>query len=181
MHQILLQVMQNSYRNVQAVKEAICHLSGRIHYLWPQEGQRCSSVKCLLIYFFSAWNCLSQICSTGTNCEPTFLHRYFCNVHRKARDRNCLRGGTLGISFSIMAVHLSHSVLSLQEFLTNNGMIVAPHPQRCPCLAPYNIFVFLKLRLALKRRKFHGIIMIQEQNSYHLHVEFQTEDIKDCL
>ena len=51
MHQVLLQVRQNSYRNIQAVAETNCHLSGRIHYLWPQEGQRYSSVKCLLIYF----------------------------------------------------------------------------------------------------------------------------------
>jgi len=87
----------------------------------------------------------------------------------------------LGISFSIMTVHISHSVLSLQEFLTNNGVTVAPHPQCSPCLSLYNIFVFVKLRLALKGRKFNGINMIKEQNSYHLHVEFQTEDINDCL
>jgi len=87
----------------------------------------------------------------------------------------------LGIGFSIMAVHLSHSVLSLQEFLTYNGMTVVPHPQHFPCLAPYDIFVFLKLRLALKGMKFNGINMIQEQNSYHLCVVLQTEDINDCL
>jgi len=126
--------------------------------------------------FFSAWNCSSQICSTGTNCEPAFLHRYSV----KSAGRHVTE-----IAWEVACCQFLHHgsapfSLCLVSALCHNGMTVAPHPQHSPCLAPYNIFVFLKLKLALKGRKFNGINMIQEQNSYHLCVQLQRTLMTVC-
>ena len=102
-------------------------------------------MKWLLICFLAHGIVHHKFVPPGLTVNQHF-YTIFCNVHRKACDRNSLRGGMLGISFSIKAVRISDSVLSVQQFLTNNGMTVAPHSQHFPCLAPYNIYGFLKLR-----------------------------------
>ena len=57
----------------------------------------------------------------------------------------------------------AHSALSMQEFQACNGMTVVSHFTYSPVLAPYNVFLSLKLKLAQKGRRSHVISIMQEQ------------------
>jgi len=62
-----------------------------------------------------------------TNHKAAISVEMFCDVCWKVCGENCLRSGTLEIDFSTRIMPLL-TALSLQEFLANNGMTVAPHP-----------------------------------------------------
>jgi len=48
----------------------------------------------------------------------------------------------------------AHAVLLTRRFLTSNNMSVVPHPPYSPDLAPCDFFLFPKLKMKLKGRRF---------------------------
>jgi hypothetical protein len=74
----------------------------------------------------------------------------------------------------------AHSDLSLCELLAKNNMIVIPHPLCSPDLAPCNSFLFLKLKMALKGRRFNDVTMIQVKLMDPF-ARFQTFNTRKCF
>ena len=48
----------------------------------------------------------------------------------------------------------AHTALLIRRFLTDNNMTVIPHPPYSPDLAPSDVFLFPKLKMKLKGRRF---------------------------
>jgi transposase len=44
----------------------------------------------------------------------------------------------------------AHMSLKTTEFVTNNNMVIVPHPPYSPDLAPCDFFLFPKLKMKLK-------------------------------
>jgi len=63
------------------------------------------------------------------------------------------------------------------QFLAKNNMTVIPHPPYSPDLAPCEFFLFPKLKLRMKGRRFDTTEEIQEESQRVLHTipkrEFQ--------
>jgi len=111
-----------------------------------------------LLSFWHTWNCVSHICSTCTNSEPTLLHR-----HTVISMRWYMATTTWSVAQWTLAHQVNnnpaHSLCTVvQELLTCNGMTLVPYPLYCP-----NIFLFLKLKHAVQGRSFHNVRAIQEQ------------------
>jgi transposase len=58
----------------------------------------------------------------------------------------------------------SHTSVVTQQFLAKHKMAVIPHPPYSPDLAPCDFFLFLKMKLNLKGRRFDTIEEIQAQS-----------------
>jgi transposase len=56
----------------------------------------------------------------------------------------------------------SHRALVTHEFLTHKGIITLPYPPYSPDLAPCNFFLFPKMKLQLKVRRFDRVEKIQK-------------------
>jgi hypothetical protein len=79
----------------------------------------------------------------------------------------------LGVRFLHYDKALAQSDSPVQEFLAKNNMRVIPHSTYTLDLVPCDIFLFLKLNMALKRRKFNDVTMIKVKSRDAL-FEFQT-------
>jgi hypothetical protein len=62
------------------------------------------------------------------------------------------------------------------EFLAKNNLSVTPHTPYTSDLVPCDIFLFLKLNMALKGRRFSDVTMIKAKSKDAL-AEFQTTDM----
>jgi transposase len=62
---------------------------------------------------------------------------------------------------SIMTTHTS---LKTTEFVTNNNMVIIPHPPYSPVLAPYDLALFSKLEMKLNGRCFETVSDIQRES-----------------
>jgi transposase len=58
----------------------------------------------------------------------------------------------------------SHRALITREFLAHNSIITLPHPPYSPDLAPYDFFLFPKMKLQLKGRCFDRLEEIQQES-----------------
>ena len=58
----------------------------------------------------------------------------------------------------------AHRSFKVSQFLAKNNMTVIPHPPYSPDLAPCDFFVFPKLKLRTKGRRFDTIEEIQEES-----------------
>jgi histone-lysine N-methyltransferase SETMAR len=56
-----------------------------------------------------------------------------------------------------------HTALKSAEFVTNNNMVIVPHPPYSPDLAPYDFALFHKLKMELKGRRFETVPDIQRE------------------
>jgi len=57
----------------------------------------------------------------------------------------------------------AHAAVVTRRFLTDNNISVVPHPPYSPDLAPRNIFLFPKLKMKLKGRRFQTVEEIQAE------------------
>jgi hypothetical protein len=53
--------------------------------------------------------------------------------------------------------------LKTTEFMTNNNMVIIPHPPYSPDLAPCDFALFPKLKMKLKGRHFEAVSDIQRE------------------
>jgi transposase len=51
----------------------------------------------------------------------------------------------------------AHTSLKTTEFVTNNNMVIIPHPPYSLDLAPYDFALFPKLKMKLKGRRFESV------------------------
>jgi transposase len=58
----------------------------------------------------------------------------------------------------------SHRALVRREFLAHNSIITLPHPPYSPDLAPCDFFLFPKVKLQLKYRRFDRVEEIQRKS-----------------
>jgi hypothetical protein len=61
-----------------------------------------------------------------------------------------------------------HTALSVQQFLATKNMAVVPHLPYSPDLGPCDFFLFLRMKLKVKGRRFH-VTEIQEESLTILH------------
>jgi len=57
----------------------------------------------------------------------------------------------------------AHTLFVVREFLTKNNMTTVPHPAYSPDLAPCDFYMFPKMKLWLKGRRFVSIEEIQAE------------------
>jgi hypothetical protein len=68
----------------------------------------------------------------------------------------------------------------LQEFLAKNKMGVVPHPPFLPDIAPCNFFLFPKMKIKLKRRRFDTVEEIQAETQTVLNT-LTKKDFQDAF
>jgi len=74
----------------------------------------------------------------------------------------------------------AHTSLVVREFLTKNNMTTVPHPACSPGLAPCDFYVFPKMKLRLKGRRFVSIEEIQEESQHVLNT-LTPADFSECF
>ena len=74
----------------------------------------------------------------------------------------------------------AHTSLVLREFPTKNNTTTVPHPAYSPDLAPCNFYVFPKMILQLKGRRFVSIEEIKAESQQVLNM-LTPEDFNECF
>jgi len=69
----------------------------------------------------------------------------------------------------------AHAALLTQRFLTDNNMTVVPHPSYSLDLAPSDFFLFSKLKMKLKGRRFQTMDEIQAESQAVLNTLRENE------
>jgi hypothetical protein len=58
----------------------------------------------------------------------------------------------------------AHTSLKITEFVTNNNMVIIPHPPYSPNLAPCDFAFFPTVKMKLKRQHFETVSDIQRES-----------------
>ena len=74
----------------------------------------------------------------------------------------------------------AHTSLVVREFLTKNSMTTVPHPAYSPDLPPCGFYVFPKMKIRLKERRFISIEEIQAESQHALNT-LTPADINECF
>ena len=74
----------------------------------------------------------------------------------------------------------AHAALLTRRFLTDNNMTVVPHPPYSPDLAPSDFFLFTKLIMKLKGRRFQTLEEIQAESQAVLNA-LRENDFQECF
>jgi len=114
-----------------------------------------SNIKSMLICFFEQKGIVhKEFVPPGQTFNAAFyvevLKRLRENVRRKRSDQ--WRNNTWLFHHDNAP---THAALMTRRFLTDNNMTVVPHPPYSPDLASSDIFLFPKLKMKLKGRRFH--------------------------
>jgi len=74
----------------------------------------------------------------------------------------------------------AHTSLVVREFPTKNNMTTVPHPAYSPHLAPCDFYVFPKMKLRLKGRRFISTEEIQAESQHALNT-LTPADFSECF
>jgi len=115
----------------------------------------------MLICFFDQKGIVhKEFVSPGQTVNAAFsvevLKRLWENVRRKRPDQ--WKNNTWLLHHDNAP---SHAALLTRRFLTDNNMTVVPHPPYSPDPAPNDFFLFPKLKMKLKGRRFQTLEEIQ--------------------
>jgi hypothetical protein len=58
----------------------------------------------------------------------------------------------------------AHTSLKTTEFVTNNNVVIFPHPSYLPDLAPCDFALFPKLKMKPKERRFETVSVIETES-----------------
>ena len=136
-----------------------------------------SNIKSILICFFDQKGIVhKEFVPSGQTVNAAFyvevLKRLRKNVRRKLPDQ--WRNNTW------LLHHVpAHAALLTWPFLTNNNMIVVPHPPYSPDLAPRD-FLFPKVKMKLKGWRFQMLQEIQAESQAILNT-LQENDFQECF
>jgi histone-lysine N-methyltransferase SETMAR len=72
---------------------------------------------------------------------------------------------------------LCHRTLIVNEFLANHNTLSLPHPPYSPDLAPADFFLFPKMKMQLKGRRFHTVAEIHRESQTTTHTWSQKTPI----
>jgi histone-lysine N-methyltransferase SETMAR len=90
----------------------------------------------------------------------TVNKKFYCEVLRRLRE-NIRRKRTDLWQAKNWILHddnaLCHQALLVHEFLANHNMLSLLHPPYSPDLAPADFFLFPKMKMQLKGRRFHNV------------------------
>ena len=123
-----------------------------------------SNIKSILICFFDQKGIVhKEFVPPGQTFHATFyvedLKRLRENVRRKRPDQ--WRNNTWLLHHDNAP---AHAALLTRRFLTDNNMTVVPHPPYSPDLAPSDFFLFPKLKMKFKERRFQTLEEIQAES-----------------
>ena len=123
--------------------------------------QSCSTTKSMLIVFFDNrgivhYEFAPEGQTVNTKCYCIVLRRLREDIWQKRPE--LWRAGNW-LLYDDNAP--SHRALVTREFLAHNSIIALPYLPYSPDLAPCNFFLFLKMKLQLKGRRFHRVEKIQ--------------------
>jgi len=74
----------------------------------------------------------------------------------------------------------AHTSLVVREFLTKNNMTTVSHPAYLPDLAPCDFYMFPKMKLRMKWRRFVSTEEIQAESQQVLNM-LMPEDFNECF
>ena len=79
-----------------------------------------------------------------------------------------------------MTIRQTHTALLTRRFLTDNKNTAVPHPPHSPDLAPSYFFLFPKLKMNLKGRRFQTLEEIQAESQAVLNTLLEN-DFQECF
>jgi hypothetical protein len=109
------------------------------------------------------WTCASQIRSTGTNCEPSFL----CRLSTRSVVGCVVKTACKEVQWKLVSSP-QQALLCLQEILATNGMLVVLHPPNSADLAHCDLLIFPKLQEPLVREK-NMLGKLADRTLYFIH------------
>ena len=123
-----------------------------------------NNVKSMIITFFDVKVIVhKEFVPTGQNVNSGF----YCDVLRRLRENVRRRRPEL-CREQTWLLHRdsapSHTSVVTQQFLAKNKMAVIPHPPYSPDLVSCDFFLFPKMKLKLKGRRFYTIEEIQAES-----------------
>jgi len=126
--------------------------------------QSCSATKSMLIVFLDIRGIVHhEFVPEGQTVNAEF----YCNVLRRLREDIRRKRPELWCPGNWL-LHddnaPSHRALVTLEFLAHKGIITLPHPPYSPDLAPCDCFLFPKMKLQLKGRRFDRVEEIQRES-----------------
>jgi len=108
---------------------------------------------------------------------------FYCDVLRRLRE-NVRRKRPQKWQNQKLIIHRdnarAHMSFKVSQFLVKNSMTVVPHPPCSPDLAACDFFLFPKLKLRMKVRRFDTIEEIQEESQWVLY-KIPKTDIQGCF
>ena len=139
-----------------------------------------SKLKTMMSCFFDQegivhWEFVPPGMTVNAHFYCAVLRRLHENVRRKRPQK--WQNQNLIIHHDNAPAHRSFKVL---QFLAKNYMTVIPHPPYSPDLAPCDFFLFPKLKLRMKGRRFDTIQEIQEESQWLLDT-FPKRDLQGCF
>ena len=134
-----------------------------------------SNIKSMLIYFFDHKEFVPPSQTVNAAFYVQLLQRLWKNVRRKRPDQ--WRNNTWLLHHDEAP---AHAALLTRRFLTDNNMTVVPHPPYSPDLAPSDFFLFPKLKMKLKGRRFQTLEEIQAESQAVLNT-LRENDFQECF
>ena len=108
---------------------------------------------------------------------------FYCDVLRRLRE-NVRRKRPQKWQNQNLIIHHdnapAHRSFKVSQFLAKNNMTVIPHPPYSPDLAPCDFFLFPKLKLRMKGRRFDTFEEIQEESQRVLDT-IPKRDFQGCF
>lgn len=123
-----------------------------------------SSTKSMLIVFFDIKGVIHrEFLPKGQTVNAEF----YCSVLRRLREDIRRKRPALWRNGNWILHHdnaPAHNALRTREFLAQTETTIAPHPPYSPDLAPCDFFLFPKLKMSLKGRRFHTVEEIEVES-----------------
>jgi len=148
---------------------------------WPKKARQVrSNFKSMLICFFDQKGIVhKEFVAPGQTVNAAFyvkvLRCLLENVRRKWPDQ--WQNDTWLLHHDNAP---AHAALLTRWFLSDNNMTVVPHPPYSPDLAPSNFFLFPKLKMELKGRRFQTVEEIQTESQAVLNTLWKN-DFQECF
>jgi len=108
---------------------------------------------------------------------------FYCNVLRRLRENVRRKGAQKWQNQNLIIRHdnvPANRSFKVSQFLAKNNMTVVPHPPYSPDLGPCDFFLFPKLKLRMKCRRFDTIEEIQEESQRILDT-IPKRDFQGCF
>jgi histone-lysine N-methyltransferase SETMAR len=99
--------------------------------------------------------------------NTTINSDFYCDVLKRLRENvrrkrlELWRNHNWLLHYNNAPAHMS---LKTTEFVTNNNMVIVPHPSYLPDLAPCDFALFPKLKIKLKGRRFETVSFTQRES-----------------
>ena len=149
----------------------------------PRPKKACmqkSKLKTMLICFFDQEGIIHwEFVPPGMTVNADF----YCDVLRKLRENVRHKRPQKWQNHHLIIHHdnaPANRSFKVSQFLAKNNMTVVPHPPYSPDLPPCDFFLFPKLKLRMKSRRFNTTAEIQEESQRGLDT-IPKRDLQECF